>query len=70
MTTCGPSRRRGPRKQEDRVPLTRRAEQVLDAARTLSNENALVFPSPRGMRFNDRALSGLLRTLEVPAVCR
>ena len=57
-------------KREDRVPLTRRAEQVLDAARTLSNENALVFPSPRGMRFNDMALSGLLRTLEVPAVRR
>ena len=55
-------------KREHRVPLTRRAEQVLDAARTLSNGNALVFPSPRGKRFNDMALSGLLRTLEVPAV--
>ena len=55
-------------KREHRVPLTRRAEQVLGAARTLSNGNALVFPSPRGKRFNDMALSGLLRTLEVPAV--
>jgi len=55
-------------KREHRVPLTRRAEAVLDAARTLSNGNALVFPSPRGKRFNDMALSGLLRTLEVPAV--
>ena len=55
-------------KREHRVPLTRRAEQVLDAARTLGNGNALVFPSPRGRRFNDMALSGLLRTLEVPAV--
>ena len=55
-------------KREHRVPLTRRTEQVLDAARTLSNGNALVFPSPRGKRFNDMALSGLLRTLEVPAV--
>ena len=27
-----------------------------------------MFPSPRGKRFNDMALSGLLRTLEVPAV--
>ena len=55
-------------KREHRVPLTGRAEQILDAARTLSNGNALVFPSPRGKRFNDMALSGLLRTLEVPAV--
>ena len=55
-------------KREHRVPLTCRAEQILDAARTLSNGNALVFPSPRGKRFNDMALSGLLRTLEVPAV--
>ena len=55
-------------KREHRVPLTRRAEQVLDAARTLSNGNALVFPSPRGKRFNDMALSGLLKMLEVPAV--
>ena len=35
-------------KREHRVPLTRRAEQILDAARTFSNRNALVFPSPRG----------------------
>ncbi len=55
-------------KREHRVPLTRRAEAVLDAARMLSNGNALVFPSPRGKRFNDMALSALLRTLEVPAV--
>ena len=55
-------------KREHRVPLTRRAEQVLDTARTLSNGNALVFSSPRGKRFNDMALSGLLRTPEVPAV--
>ena len=27
-----------------------------------------MFPSPRGKRFNDMALSGLLKTLEVPAV--
>ena len=55
-------------KREHRVPLTRHAEAVLDAARKLSNGNALVFPSPRGKRFNDMALSALLRTLEVPAV--
>ncbi len=55
-------------KREHRVPLTRHAVAVLDAARKLSNGNALVFPSPRGKRFNDMALSALLRTLEVPAV--
>ena len=55
-------------KREHRVPLSRRALDILDAARTLGNGNPLVFPSPRGKRFNDMALSGLLRTLEVPAV--
>ena len=50
------------------MPLTRHAEAVLDAARKFSNGNTLVFPSPRGKRFNDMALSALLRTLEVPAV--
>ncbi len=55
-------------KREHRVPLCRRAEQVLDAARAISNGNALVFPSGRGKRLNDMALSGLLKTLEVPAV--
>ncbi|MCY3819288.1 MAG: hypothetical protein OXH52_07990 [Gammaproteobacteria bacterium] len=29
-----------------------------------------MFPSPRGKRFNDMALSGLLRALEIPAVPR
>ena len=55
-------------KREHRVPLSPRALDILDAARTLSNGNKLVFPSPRGKRFNDMALSGLLRTLAVPAV--
>ena len=55
-------------KREHRVPLTRRAEQVLDAARALSNGSPLVFPSGRGKRLNDMALSGLLKTLEIPAV--
>ena len=55
-------------KREHRVPLCRRAEQILDAARAISIGNALVFPSGRGKRLNDMALSGLLKTLEVPAV--
>ena len=55
-------------KREHRVPLTRRAEQVLDAAQALGNGSLLVFPSGRGERLNDMALSGLLKTLKVPAV--
>ncbi|MCY4027873.1 MAG: tyrosine-type recombinase/integrase [Acidobacteria bacterium] len=55
-------------KREHRVPLTRRAEQILDAARAAGNGGPLLFPSARGKRINDMALSGLLRTLEVPAV--
>ena len=55
-------------KREHRVPLSRRAEQVLEAARVRSNGNPLVFPSVRAKRLNDMALSGLLKTLEVPAV--
>ena len=41
---------------------------ILDAARAVSNDNPLVFPSGRGKRLNDMALSGLLKTLEIPAV--
>ena len=55
-------------KREHRVPLSGRALEILDAARTLDDGNPLVFPSARGKRMNDMALSGLLRTLEVPAV--
>ena len=55
-------------KREHRVPLSRRALEVLDAARWLDHGNPLVFPSVRGKRMNDMALSALLRTLEVPAV--
>ena len=54
--------------REHRVPLGRRAEKILDATRAISNGNALVFPSGRGKRLNDMALSGLLKTLEIPAV--
>ena len=55
-------------KREHRVPLSGRAEEILDAARALADGNPLVFPSVRGKRINDMALSGLLKTLEVPAV--
>ena len=55
-------------KREHRVPLCRRAEQIVDAARTHADGNPLVFPSARGKRLNDMALSGLLKDLEIGAV--
>ena len=55
-------------KREHRVPLSGPALAILDAGRSLANGNPLVFPSVRGKRMNDMVLSGLLKTLEVPAV--
>ena len=55
-------------KREHRVPLSGPTLTTLDAARSLANGNPLVFPSARGKRMNDMVLSGLLKTLEVPAV--
>ena len=55
-------------KREHRVPLCQRAEQILDAARTLGDGNALVFPSGRSKRLTDMAVSGLLKDLEIGAV--
>ena len=55
-------------KREHRIPLCRRAEQILDAARTLGDGNPLVFPSGRGKRLTDMALSGLLKDLAIGAV--
>ena len=55
-------------KREHRVPLSGRAEQILDGARAVSDGGALVFPSTRGKRMNDMALSGLLKDLEIGAV--
>ena len=48
--------------------MANRIHGILDAARAVSNDNPLVFPSGRGKRLNDMALSGLLKTLEIPAV--
>ena len=50
-------------KRDHRVPLCGRALEILNAARSLDDGNALVFPSVRGKRMNDMALSALLRTL-------
>ena len=55
-------------KRAHRVPLCRRAQQILTAARTLGNGGLLVFPSGRGKRLNDMALSGPLKDLEIGAV--
>ena len=56
-------------KREHRVPLCRRALDILDAARTLDGGgNPLVFPSVGGKRLHDMALSGLLKRLKVEAV--
>ena len=55
-------------KREHRVPLCRRAAQILDAARALGDGHALVFPSGRGKRLADMALSGLLKDLAIGGV--
>ena len=55
-------------KREHRVPLCRRAAQILDAARALGDGHALVFPSGRWKRLADMALSGLLKDLAIGSV--
>ncbi len=56
-------------KREHRVPLCRRALDILDAARTLvGGDGVLVFPSVSGKRLHDMALSGLLKNQKVAAV--
>ena len=64
-------------KREHRVPLCRRAVEVLDAARALAgggpggragSEPKLVFPTARGGVLKDMALSGLLKDLGIAAV--
>ena len=55
--------------REHRVPLCRRASEVLDAARTFGNGGSpLVFPSVRATPLTNIALSGLLKDLEIAAV--
>ena len=56
-------------KREHRVPLCRRALDILDAARTLDGgASVLVFPSISGKCLHDMALSGLLKNQKVAAV--
>ena len=60
--------------REHRVPLCPRALHLLGAARVVESwrpgpsDGALVFPTPRGGRLKDEALSKVLRELEIPAV--
>ena len=54
--------------REHRVPLSRPAVEVLDAARTLDDGNRLVFPNRWGNPVKGTFLSELLRNLDIPAV--
>ena len=51
-----------------RVPLSRRALEVLDEARTIADGTGLVFPSVRGNVLSDMTISKLIRELGIPAV--
>ena len=55
-------------KREHRVPLCRRAVEVLAAARGLGAGGPLAFPTARGRPLKDMALSKLLKDLEIAAV--
>ena len=51
-------------KREHRVPLCRRATEILDAARMLDGGNSLVFTHGGGKPLYDRHLRRLLRKLQ------
>ena len=55
-------------KREHRVPLSGRALEILEAARAHGNGHRLVFPSARGKRMHDQALSRMLKMLDIGAV--
>ena len=54
--------------REHRVPLCRRALEILDAAHQLGDGSPLVFPSSHGTPLGDMMLSGLLKDLKIAAV--
>ncbi len=54
--------------REHRVPLSLRALEVLDAARSLADGNPLVFPNRWGNPIKDTFLSQLLKDLGIAAV--
>ena len=54
--------------REHRVPLSRRAVEILDQARALGGGGPLVFPSMHGKPLGSTAMAGLLRALKIAAV--
>ena len=54
--------------REHRVPLSRRAVEILDQVRTLGGGGPLVFPSMHGKPLGSTAMAGLLRALKIAAV--
>ena len=54
--------------REHRVPLSRRALEILEEARALDRGSKLVFPSVRGKPLGVTAMSRLLSTLRIAAV--
>ena len=54
--------------REHRVPLSRRALEILEEARAFGRGSVLVFPSVRGKPLGDTAMPRLLRTLRIAAV--
>ena len=55
-------------KRAHRVPLPRRAVEILDAARTLGGSNPLVFPGSDGAPLPEKSLRKLLQALQIAAV--
>ena len=55
-------------KRDHRVPLSTRAQEILEEARDHTVLSDLVFPSPSGRALSDSTLSKLLRELGVQAV--
>ena len=55
-------------KREHRVPLCRRAVEVLDAARTLGDGNPLVFPMPSGRPISASTLLKMVNDLRIAVV--
>ena len=66
MWSIPASRTKGNR--EHRVPLCRRALEILEEARALSRNSPLVFPGVGGKPIANTAMSELLRELNVAAV--
>ena len=55
-------------RREHRVPLFRRALEILTEAKSLGDGDGLVFPSPRGMVLSDMTISKLVKEQNIPAV--